>query len=537
MKKSLVPFALLLVSFLASCGPSLSSSALPSSDESQSTGSSNPGSSSSDGTSLTTRTSPSTSTKTSSATSATSGSTTSRKTGEPAYTTNPYVDAASLTYPNRLAEPSHTLTSNAALSNLLDYAAFYHQATLDFTLSYNYYAASQEVNKAYWASPLLPCSVDLNITSTDGDLVHLSFSYYREAYKHYDNSTKFYTHSGALLPGKAYTAANARASDFSAFPFMTRTSLIDVATSQQLLYVLTHGYQPNPLAGSPAESVLTQLKAINRRIIQTDMSDLEKLSAIYRYVGTHVCYEMIGDKYVGAYSEESHPNALAAEDDGFYIEGALQGFGVCEGYSKLLTALAGLENLPVYNCSGFPTGFNYTGTRYSVAGSEWNTHAYDYVKLNNQYYLLDPSWNQESYSDDTILQWSYMLVSKAYHESYDLSFTDVANLDSSVPFATTPYDFFGNLDYSNGVSTFDFAIESQQELNAFVEQFAIARDSSFYDFDGTYVAATCESTDSFSVTRNTIATAVQACGLTYTVSSSGGYRDGKSYRTIFARVK
>jgi hypothetical protein len=517
MKKSPFPVVLVFLGLLASCGT-------------------NPGSSvSSTGDVSSEPTTSSVSTSSASSSSATS-EVISYLPNEPTYKTNPKVDVASFTYSQRLAEPSHTVASVKELSALMDYAAFYHLSSIEATLSYSFKSGSKEMNAAYWASSILPCAVDLDLTATSGSTLTIAFTYYREGYKHYDNSSQFYTHSGAVLPGKAYTETAKRADDFSSFPYRSRTQKVEVVSTQQLLYTLTHGYQPVALANTPAATAVNQMEGILRKIIQTDMSDLEKLSAIYRYVGTHVCYEFAGDTYAGNYSQSAHPNALVAEDDGFFLEGALQGFGVCEGYSKLFAALAGMESLPVYNCSGFPRSFDYQSSRYSVSGGTWETHAYNYVLLDQQYYLLDPSWNQGNYSNNSVLEWSWVLVSKLSHENYSESFKDVADLDPTIPFATSPYDLFSKLTYQQDGVAYDFTIDSQEELNAFAKQFALAKASSFYSYDGRYLSATCEVGTAFTITASAVQTAAAAVGTSFSFSEyTESYRDGLRYATFYSR--
>jgi len=391
---------------------------------------------------------------------------------------NAFVDPASKTYVNRIDEPSSAVTSSFALSQRLDYAAFYHLPSIDATLNYSFSSVSDEMKKAYWASKLLPCVVDPKLASSNGSTITVSFTYYREGTKHYTN--EFYSHMESLLPGLLIDEANKRADDFSAFPYTERAKTADVVSTQQLMYALEFGYCPLPLEGTPAASALQQCQAILRRIVNDSMNDVAKYAAIYSYCGAHLCYDFVGDRYVGYYSKSSAPNALAATDDGFFLDGALRGYAVCEGWTKLFTVLATMEGLTCYNASGFPISFDYSKSVYSVSNGSWNTHAYNYAEMKGRYYVIDASWSQLGYADGYPLGWSYFFVSKTNHEGMS-QYTDATYLPSGVTVATTEFDVFNamSFSYDNG-PVYPFVYASGAALNSLLLYFYQGVKSGYY---------------------------------------------------------
>lgn len=464
--KNKIIVAALLAFVLASCNDITSS--FPSSVSSTSNGSSVSSSSN--------KTSPSNSTISSSSSNNSSSSQQTSLTSNKE--DNFYIDPASKEYTNRIGEPSSTVQSFSELANRLDYAAFYHLATIDATLNYSFTSAAEEVNKAYWSSHLLPCVVDPHLQTQSGSSITVSFKYYREGTKHFVNTR--YTHMESLLPGVVLDATNKRASDFTAFAYKEFDASADVVSTQQLMYALEFGYKPLPLTGTPAESALKQCEDILRNIVSDSMGDMAKYCAIYSYCGTHLCYDFTGDDYVGKNSVASSPNAIAATTDGFFLDGALQGFAVCEGWTKLFTVLTTMEGLTCYNASGYPTSFDFAKSIFSVKDRSWNTHAYNYATMKNRYYVVDASWSQFGYSSGYPIGWSYFFVSKTNHIDYSY-FTDSTALPSTGTISVNDFDVFNAMSFSyNNGNLYQFTIATQEAFNDLLLYFYQGTKSGYY---------------------------------------------------------
>jgi transglutaminase/protease-like cytokinesis protein 3 len=107
-------------------------------------------------------------------------------------------------------------------------------------------------------------------------------------------------------------------------------------------------------------------------------SDDEKIRAIYDYVCSHVSYD-----YVHAHNSNYHGDSTA-------YAALIKGSASCQGYAVAMYRLlkeVGIENTVV------------TGTAINEQGEE-EFHAWNKVKLNDEYYNLDATWDagKEEYS-------------------------------------------------------------------------------------------------------------------------------------------
>ena len=64
-----------------------------------------------------------------------------------------------------------------------------------------------------------------------------------------------------------------------------------VSTSDQLFYAFEHGYMPIAREGSVAQTMLNKAKTVSRKIIDNNMSDLDKVRAIYLWLVQEVQYD------------------------------------------------------------------------------------------------------------------------------------------------------------------------------------------------------------------------------------------------------
>ncbi|RIJ69383.1 transglutaminase domain-containing protein [Rummeliibacillus sp. POC4] len=115
------------------------------------------------------------------------------------------------------------------------------------------------------------------------------------------------------------------------------------------------------------EELTTAVKKIVADIIKPNMTDVEKVKAVNDYVVTHTDYSKTGTK-----TSPHSPYTIIKE-----------GKGVCQAYALLTYRLlqeAGIEN------------------RY-VTGYATESHAWNLVKLDGQWYHLDTTWNDVNFSN------------------------------------------------------------------------------------------------------------------------------------------
>ncbi len=109
-------------------------------------------------------------------------------------------------------------------------------------------------------------------------------------------------------------------------------------------------------------------------------NDREKARAIYRWVAENIDYDVQG-LFRGSYGDTSPEGVLKS------------GKSVCSGYSGLFESLANASGLEVMTISGYAKGYDYIpGMKFSGP----TDHAWNAIKLNGTWYLLDSTWGAGS---------------------------------------------------------------------------------------------------------------------------------------------
>ena len=126
---------------------------------------------------------------------------------------------------------------------------------------------------------------------------------------------------------------------------------------------------PNRLSGDDA-AVYEAARAVLAEMMRDGMTDLEKETAAYRWMVNNVNYDW------------SHMDALEETDRRAYgpYGGLVDRAAVCLGYAasfQLLMDMSGVECITVVGAA-----FNSTGD-----------HAWNMVRLNGQWYCVDPTWD------------------------------------------------------------------------------------------------------------------------------------------------
>ena len=182
----------------------------------------------------------------------------------------------------------------------------------------------------------------------------------------------------ALRPHVNYDASKVRPVNY-AFPIDAKTP-VTVRTSDQLYYTAMLGYKPVPEAGSAAATLYAYARKVLRNIVSNDMTDAQKLHAIYDWILWRVLY----DYEVLDIARLSD----AVKYESYYLESVLTDesyYGVCDAMSKAYTLMACIEGFECVRVIG-------------EAGSSGNRggHAWNKVKLGGQWYIVDCTWGDAS---------------------------------------------------------------------------------------------------------------------------------------------
>jgi hypothetical protein len=141
------------------------------------------------------------------------------------------------------------------------------------------------------------------------------------------------------------------------------------------------------------------LAIVAQRLTAELPSDLARLYAIYRWITTYIEYD------VEAYFSGDLRNAVGAANT-FH-----RGMAVCDGYSSLLQEMGAVAGLQIEKVDGYAKGYGYAvGVMTGGANHAWNA-----VKFDGRWYLLDSTWDAGSIDDSGHFsrksgKWNYFLV-------------------------------------------------------------------------------------------------------------------------------
>lgn len=207
-------------------------------------------------------------------------------------------------------------------------------------------------------------------------------------------------------------------------PIQTRTAnhefVIDgaaasqkVHSSESLFRTVEYGVRPVPEEGSPAQTLYNYARRLLVRIISDDMSDAEKVHAIYDWIMWNVQYDEASTKV-------DNPGVYKS----YYLEGVLtdtEAFAVCDGMAKTFVLLCNMEGIEAVRVTG-RAGDSVAGMSSAEAAryknENWGGHAWNKVKIDDEWYVVDPTWGDASAmiggTRSEMALHSWLLVSDSY---------------------------------------------------------------------------------------------------------------------------
>lgn len=171
-----------------------------------------------------------------------------------------------------------------------------------------------------------------------------------------------------------------RADDYEDFAINKNNSgTMDVYNTEELWWALQNNLKPTfPLHNSKAELFYERAKMLLREIITDDMSDYEKVLAVFDYLVDCVSYDYDAAQVP---TEEDFNTDVC-----YYLEGVFErGRAVCDGKSKALVLLLGIEGIGCVR--------DFGDARDGGVGHAWN-----YVELDGDWYLVDMTAADAAYS-------------------------------------------------------------------------------------------------------------------------------------------
>lgn len=236
---------------------------------------------------------------------------------------------------------------------------------------------------------------------------------------------------------------------------------MSVSTSNMLYKAVAWGYKP-VFMGSQAENlkqIYDNAKDALSYIVSDEMSEYEKVHAIYDYIIYNVRYDHdcanAEDKYVSGNLSLNEKMKYY----GYYLEGIfLDKFykkdmhAVCDGKSKAFVLMCGIEGITAVRISG----------KASSDGKNFGGHAWNKVLLDlngtgdKEWYFVDTTWGDVGDDSKEFLSHAYFLLSDDEAKN-----THVENPGHDYPKAEGKFDYFAHETYTSNGTEYNYVITNK----------------------------------------------------------------------------
>lgn len=245
---------------------------------------------------------------------------------------------------------------------------------------------------------------------------------------------------------------------------------MSVSTSNMLYKAVAWGYKP-VFMGSQADNlqqIYDNAKDALSYIVSDDMSEYEKVHAIYDYIIYNVRYDHdcanAKDKYENRFDlSEDEREFLSLNEKmkyyGYYLEGIfLNKFykkdmhAVCDGKSKAFVLMCGIEGITAVRISG----------EASSDGKNFGGHAWNKVLLDlngtgdKEWYFVDTTWGDVGDDSKEFLSHAYFLLSDD-----EVKNTHVEKTGHGYPKAEGKFDYFAHETYEVDGTEYNYVITNR----------------------------------------------------------------------------
>lgn len=236
---------------------------------------------------------------------------------------------------------------------------------------------------------------------------------------------------------------------------------MSVSTSNMLYKAVAWGYKP-VFMGSQAENlqqIYDNAKDALSYIVSDEMSEYEKVHAIYDYIIYNVRYDHdcanAEDKYVSGNLSLNEKMKYY----GYYLEGIfLNKFykkdmhAVCDGKSKAFVLMCGIEGITAVRISGEATS----------DGKNFGGHAWNKVLLDlngtgdKEWYFVDTTWGDVGDDSKEFLSHAYFLLSDD-----EVKNTHVEKTGHGYPKAEGRFDYYAHETYTSNGTEYNYVITNR----------------------------------------------------------------------------
>lgn len=233
---------------------------------------------------------------------------------------------------------------------------------------------------------------------------------------------------------------------------------MSVSTSNMLYKAVAWGYQP-VFMGSQAENlkqIYDNAKDALSYIVSDEMSEYEKVHAIYDYIIYNVRYDHDCANAEDAYVSGNLSLNEKMKYYGYYLEGIfLNKFykkdmhAVCDGKSKAFVLMCGIEGITAVRISG----------EASSDGKNFGGHAWNKVLLDlngtgdKEWYFVDTTWGDVGDDSKEFLSHAYFLLSDD-----EVKNTHVEKQGHGYPKAEGKFDYYAHETYTSSGTEYNYVI-------------------------------------------------------------------------------
>lgn len=233
---------------------------------------------------------------------------------------------------------------------------------------------------------------------------------------------------------------------------------MSVSTSNMLYKAVAWGYKP-VFMGSQADNlkqIYDNAKDALSYIVSDEMSEYEKVHAIYDYIIYNVRYDHDCANAEDAYVSGNLSLNEKMKYYGYYLEGIfLDKFykkdmhAVCDGKSKAFVLMCGIEGITAVRISG----------EASSDGKNFGGHAWNKVLLDlngtgdKEWYFVDTTWGDVGDDSKEFLSHAYFLLSDD-----EVKNTHVEKTGHGYPKAEGKFDYYAHETYTSSGTEYNYVI-------------------------------------------------------------------------------
>ena len=244
----------------------------------------------------------------------------------------------------------------------------------------------------------------------------------------------------------------------TALPCFSFTKTMNVNNTNQLYRALTYFYKPI-ITDPSVQAVYDEAISVLRTICDDEMTEYQKVLAIYDWIVTNVIYD------TNLYTMDKNATPSPINYNGYFIDGVfLDHKAVCDGKAKAFSMLCGMEGIRSVRITG---DASQPANPDAKSGHAWNKVLIDIDGDSvREWYVVDSTWGDRTvkYAEDDIkenLSYTYFLLRDS-----DIASTHEENAHP-YPVANTTFDFYA----SNEINGTSLKVASEMDMVKVLEYY------------------------------------------------------------------